>query len=117
MVAITAFISPYRADRRRARRIAREGEGTDIPFFEIYLDTPLAVCEARDPKGLYAKARSGVIKQFTGISDPYEAPEQPEITLKTGDDSVDVCLARLLGRLVPELEVGGGRRADKTEAQ
>jgi adenylylsulfate kinase len=76
IVALTAFISPYRADRDRVRKTLGEGE-----FIEVFMDTPIAVCEERDPKGLYKKARAGLIKGFTGIDDPYEAPETPELTL------------------------------------
>ena len=75
-IAITAFISPYRADRDKVRALLEPGE-----FIEIYMDTPLEVCEQRDPKGLYKKARAGEIKGFTGINDPYEAPEKPELVL------------------------------------
>jgi len=95
LVAITAFISPYRSDRLRARRIMQEG-GLPIPFVEVHLDAPLEICEQRDPKGLYAKARDGRIRQFTGVSDPYEPPETADITLATGALSVDACLERLL---------------------
>lgn len=76
MVAITAFISPYRADRDSVRASLDPGD-----FVEVFVDAPLEVCEARDPKGLYAKARAGELKGFTGIDDPYEPPEQPEIIL------------------------------------
>jgi len=93
-VSITAFISPYRSDRDLARSIAPEGR-----FIEVHLDTPLDVCEQRDPKGLYAKARAGEIKDFTGISAPYEAPLKPEVTLDTGRLSVDECVAKILERL------------------
>ena len=75
-VVITAFISPYRMDRRRAREIALEG---NAEFIEVFVDAPLEVCEARDPKNLYKKARAGEIREFTGIDAPYEAPEDPEI--------------------------------------
>ena len=78
VLVITAFISPYRQDRRRAREIALEG-GCD--FYEIFVDAPLAVCEQRDPKGLYKKARAGELPGFTGIDDPYEAPLSPELRL------------------------------------
>ena len=78
VITLTAFISPYRADRDTAR----ETIGTD-DFFEIFCDTPLTVCEERDPKGLYKKARAGEIKGFTGIDDPYEAPEKPEMVIDT----------------------------------
>lgn len=79
VIALTAFISPYRIDRDRVRRTLGEGE-----FVEIFVDTPIEVCEARDPKGLYKKARAGEIKGFTGIDDPYEAPEAPELLLQGG---------------------------------
>jgi len=82
LVAITAFISPYRVDRDRVREILPDGD-----FIEIFLDVPLEVCEQRDPKGLYKKARAGQIKGFTGIDDPYEPPENPELVLKADDKS------------------------------
>jgi len=76
VLALTAFISPYRKDRDAVRALMEPGE-----FIEIFMDTPLEVCEARDPKGLYKKARAGQIARFTGISDPYEAPEKAELRL------------------------------------
>jgi adenylylsulfate kinase len=76
LIALTAFISPYRIDRDRVRNTMRPGE-----FIEVFVDTPLHVCEQRDPKGLYKKARAGEIKHFTGIDDPYEAPLSPELAL------------------------------------
>lgn len=79
IIAITAFISPYRIDRDRARALVAEGD-----FVEVFVDTPLEVCEARDPKGMYKKARAGEIKGFTGIDDPYEPPVDPEIILDGG---------------------------------
>ena len=82
VITITAFISPYRADRNTAR----ETIGDDS-FFEVFCDAPLDVCEQRDPKGLYKKARAGEIKGFTGIDDPYEAPENPELLLDTSKTS------------------------------
>ena len=78
VITATAFISPYRADRQ----IARETVGPGA-FFEVFCDTPLEVCEQRDPKGLYKKARAGEIKGFTGVDDPYEAPENPELAIDT----------------------------------
>ncbi len=78
VITITAFISPYLADRQIARETVGEG-----CFFEVFCDTPLEVCEERDPKGLYKKARAGEIKGFTGIDDPYEAPERPEMVIDT----------------------------------
>jgi adenylylsulfate kinase len=97
IIALTAFISPYRIDRNRVRQTLREGE-----FIEVFVDTPIEVCEQRDPKGLYKKARAGEIKGFTGIDDPYEAPENPELVLlaaeKTPDTLADEVLAFLRER-------------------
>ena len=84
MVAITAFISPYRVDRDRVRAAMPAGD-----FVEIFVDAPLEVCEARDPKGLYKKARAGELKGFTGIDDPYEAPLKPELQLDAGTKSAE----------------------------
>ncbi|RXJ73336.1 adenylyl-sulfate kinase [Veronia nyctiphanis] len=94
LIVLSAFISPFREERQLVRDLLPEGE-----FLEVYVDTPLEVCEARDPKGLYKKARAGEIKAFTGISSAYEAPENPEIHLKTDEgsvgDQVNRCLAQL----------------------
>jgi adenylylsulfate kinase len=79
VITLTAFVSPFRADRDRARSLVPPGD-----FIEIHCAAELAVCEQRDPKGLYAKARAGVIKDFTGISSPYEAPDSPELRVDTG---------------------------------
>lgn len=87
VIAITAFISPFRADRHRARELVAEGD-----FIEVYCRCSLAVCEQRDVKGLYAKTRAGEIKEFTGISSPYEAPEQPELILDTDKLPLDECV-------------------------
>jgi bifunctional enzyme CysN/CysC len=99
-VVITSFISPYRNDRARARAIALQA---GAEFVEIFVDAPLAVCEQRDPKGLYQKARAGELKGFTGIDAPYEPPEDPEITVRTDQqspgESVDAILVELLPRL------------------
>lgn len=84
VVAITAFISPYRADRDRVRSTLNVGD-----FVEIFVDAPLEVCEARDPKGLYKKARAGELKGFTGIDDPYEAPFKPELRLDAATKSAE----------------------------
>lgn len=83
LIVGTAFISPFIADRSQARKLAGER------FIEVFVDTPLEVCEQRDPKGLYKKARAGDIPHFTGISSPYEAPEQPEVHLKTDEMSIE----------------------------
>jgi len=91
-IALTSFISPYIADRDLARKLHAEA---GIEFVEVYVETPLDVCEQRDPKGLYKKARAGEIKGFTGIDDPYEAPPNPELVLKTADHSVDACVQQV----------------------
>lgn len=93
MVVITAFISPYRFDRAAARKAAKGN------FHEIFLSAGLAVCEKRDPKGLYKKARRGEISEFTGVTAPYEAPESPELTIDTGTITVEQSL-RLLNDYV-----------------
>ncbi|KAJ2510206.1 Adenylyl-sulfate kinase [Coemansia sp. RSA 2049] len=84
-VAITSFISPYRIDRESARSLHNDA---GIPFVEVYADVPVSVAERRDPKGLYKKARAGEIKEFTGISAPYEAPDHPEIHIRTDQKSI-----------------------------
>ncbi|HUT94789.1 MAG TPA: adenylyl-sulfate kinase [Thermoguttaceae bacterium] len=94
IVAITAFISPYRVDRDRVRALVAEGD-----FIEIFVDAPLEVCEKRDPKGLYRKARAGEIKGFTGIDDPYEAPEKPELVLDAGAKSPETLADEVLAFL------------------
>ena len=99
-VVITAFISPYRMDRSRAREIALEG---NAEFIEVFVDAPLAVCERRDPKNLYKKARAGQIREFTGIDAPYEASEDPEIVVHTDRQSVDESVATILEQLLPRL--------------
>jgi bifunctional enzyme CysN/CysC len=78
LIVLVSFISPFRSERRMAREMLEPGE-----FIEIFVDTPIEICMRRDPKGLYEKARAGTIKNFTGISSPYEVPEAPEMTLKT----------------------------------
>lgn len=101
-IAITSFISPYRADRDAARALHAanpQGEDQTLPFIEVYVDVPLEVAEQRDPKGLYKKARAGEIKEFTGISAPYEAPENPEITIKTHENSVEECVVQIVNYL------------------
>ena len=100
-VVITAFISPYRADRQRARAIAMEG---NAEFIEVFVDAPLEVCEERDPKNLYKKARAGQIREFTGIDAPYESPVDPEIVVQTNQQSVEESVASILERLLPRLK-------------
>lgn len=88
LIALTAFVSPYRIDRQRVRQWVEQC-GSPGDFIEVFVDTPLEVCESRDPKGLYQLARQGKIPNFTGISDPYEAPEQPELRLDAGAKTID----------------------------
>ena len=87
-IVLTAFISPFRSDRQQVRDVVG-----DHDFLEVFVDAPLDVCESRDPKGLYKKARAGQIPEFTGISSPYEPPESPAVHLKTGELSLDECAA------------------------
>jgi len=91
IIAITAFISPYRRDRNRVRASLAEGD-----FIEVLVDAPLGVCEARDPKGLYKKARAGQITGFTGIDDPYEPPENPELVLDSANNPPEVLAEQLI---------------------
>jgi adenylylsulfate kinase len=96
VLTMTSFISPYRKDRDNVRALH---QAAGLPFIEIYVNTPLEVCEQRDPKGLYKKARAGLISQFTGIDDPYEPPLQPEITLDASRVSPEQAAALLLDYL------------------
>jgi adenylylsulfate kinase len=94
LIALTAFISPYRIDRDRVRALLADGD-----FIEIFVDAPLEVCEARDPKGLYKKARAGELKGFTGIDDPYEPPVKPELQLDAGTKSPETLVDEVLAYL------------------
>ena len=94
IITITAFISPYREDRRRARSLVKEGE-----FIEVFVKCPLEVLIERDPKGLYKKALAGEIKEFTGISAPYEEPENPEIVVETDKETVEESVGKILSYL------------------
>jgi adenylylsulfate kinase len=94
VVVLTAFVSPFRADRERARALVEPSD-----FIEIHCAADLEVCEQRDTKGLYAKARAGEIKEFTGISSPYEAPQTPELRIDTGRQDLEACVAQVLGYL------------------
>jgi adenylylsulfate kinase len=97
VVSLTSFISPYTADRDAARALH---EQAGIPFVEVYIDVPVSVAEARDPKGLYKKARAGVIKGFTGIDAPYEAPVNPEVHIRNDKVSVAQAVAAVVEYLV-----------------
>ena len=92
-ITLTSFISPYAADRDLARKTH---EDAGLKFFEVFVDAPLEVCEERDPKGLYKKARAGEIKGFTGIDDPYESPANAELVLKPGDHDLETCVRQCL---------------------
>ncbi|PYH99392.1 hypothetical protein BO71DRAFT_394471 [Aspergillus ellipticus CBS 707.79] len=98
-IAITSFISPYRKDRDTARalhEVPTPGEESGLPFVEVYVDVPVEVAEQRDPKGLYKKAREGVIKEFTGISAPYEAPAKPEVHIKNHEVPVQEAVRQII---------------------
>lgn len=99
VVVLTAFVSPYRSDRDAVRRSLGGSLGDSGDFAEVFVDTPLSVCESRDPKGLYQKARAGEIKHFTGVSDPYEPPTTPELVLPGGESSADDLAERVVAML------------------
>ena len=96
VVALVPLVSPYRAGREQAREIH---QAADVPFFEVFMDTPLEVAESRDPKGLYKLAREGKIPNFTGISDPYEAPIDPDVSLHPSDGDAAVMATLVLEML------------------
>ncbi|MFA5372113.1 MAG: adenylyl-sulfate kinase [Sideroxydans sp.] len=91
VIVLTAFISPFRSDRERVRGMVGHGD-----FMEIYCDSSIEVCETRDVKGLYKKARAGLIPEFTGITSPYEVPENPEFTVNTGASELAACVTQVL---------------------
>lgn len=99
VVVLSAFISPFKADRDQVKEIV----GADH-YIEVFVDAPLEVCEQRDVKGLYKKARAGEVKNFTGINSPYEAPDSPDITIPTGQLSVDESIEKLMAVIVPRVE-------------
>lgn len=101
VVAITAFISPYRVDRDRVRATLAAGD-----FIEVFVDAPLEVCEVRDPKGMYKRARAGEIKGFTGIDDPYEPPEKPELVLDAGTKPADALAEEVIAYLGASGKIG-----------
>ena len=102
IIAITAFISPYRVDRDRVRAALASGD-----FIEIFVDAPIEVCEARDPKGLYKKARAGQLKGFTGIDDPYEPPVEPELVLNAAEKSAETLAGEVLAYLKAAGKIAG----------
>lgn len=115
VIALTAFISPYRRDRDAVRETLHEGD-----FQEIFIDTPIEICEQRDPKGLYQKARAGEIKGFTGIDDPYEAPGQPELRLDGGNKDARTLAQEVIFHLeragiIPAIDRSRGARKGMVE--
>ncbi len=101
IITMTAFISPFKKDRQLARDLVEEGD-----FVEIYCASDLEICEARDTKGLYKKARAGEIPEFTGISSPYEAPDNPELTIDTGNKPVTACVEEVVNYLIGKDIIG-----------
>ncbi|WP_404342239.1 adenylyl-sulfate kinase [Pseudoalteromonas mariniglutinosa] len=102
LLVLTAFISPFRGERDMVRNLVEDGE-----FIEVFLDTPLAVCESRDPKGLYKKARAGEIKHFTGIDSDYQIPNSPEIILDTSKNNLDQSVQELIAYLKQQQIIKG----------
>ena len=102
LIVSTAFISPFKADRAQAREIIAEGE-----FLEVFIDTPIEVCESRDPKGLYKKARAGEIPNFTGISSAFDEPESPELHIKTAENSIEQCAEQIVQYLTSKKVIVG----------
>ena len=100
LIVIVAFISPFTSERDYARNTIAKNE-----FVEVYVDTPLNVCEARDPKGLYKKARSGQLKNFTGIDSEYQKPKNPEITLRSVNKTPEECAEQVLEYLLPIIKL------------
>lgn len=104
-ICLCSFVSPFTQDRELARKIHKD---SDLPFFEVFIDTPLAVCEQRDIKGLYEKARKGAIKGFTGIDQPYEKPEHPELVIKTVNYTIEENMLQVVellqeNRIIPQI--------------
>ncbi len=122
VIVLSAFISPYRADRERVRSMVARDD-----FIEVYCDTPIEICETRDIKGLYKKARAGEIAEFTGISSPYEIPEMSELTVSTGVASLDSCVQQVVAeitnrgifavRLDSQVKLDGQKQLQKSGVQ
>lgn len=100
LVVLAAFVSPYKKDRENIKSIVK-----DVNFVEVYINTSIEECERRDVKGLYKKARAGEIKNMTGISAPYEAPEHPDIEIKTENESIDSSVKKLIDFITPKLQL------------
>ena len=100
VIVLTAFISPFKSDRAIARDLIGE-----VDLIEVHVDCPLEVCEERDVKGLYKKAREGKIKHFTGIDSPFEIPENPDVIVDTANNSLEVCLQKLIEKIEPKIKL------------
>lgn len=100
VIALTSFISPFANDREAARKIHQRD---NLPFFEIFVDTPIEICEERDVKGLYKKARAGQIQGFTGIDQPYEEPQRPDLTIKAGETSISDGIQQIVDLLIEKV--------------
>ena len=99
VLVLTAFISPFKEDRQAAKDLVGEEN-----FIEVFVECPLEICEERDVKGLYAKARRGEIKNFTGIDSPFEEPSDPDVKVNTAENSLDDCVRQLINKIVPKLK-------------
>ena len=95
-MAITSFISPYKKDRDTARELHEKGEGEGLAFVEVWVDCPVEVAEQRDPKGLYKKARAGEIREFTGISAPYEVPDRAEVHVRSDKETTEESVRKIV---------------------
>jgi bifunctional enzyme CysN/CysC len=111
MIVLCSFISPFRAERRMVRELVPEGE-----FIEVFVDTPIEECVRRDPKGLYARAKAGLIKNFTGVDSPYEVPEHPDLRLDTTQLSLQQCAARVMS-LLQDRQILGWAGAGRGDTQ
>jgi adenylylsulfate kinase len=110
LIVLASFIAPFEADRRAARRIVSE-QMSPLPFIEVFVSTPLHVCEQRDPKGLYARARAGILTHFTGISAPFEVPTHPAISIDTSEVSVGHAVASIVACIDSYVVLPGDRCA------
>ena len=99
LIVLAAFVSPYKEDRENIRRLLNTGDGRNN-FIEVYVQASVETCEARDPKGLYLRARAGELPNFTGVGAPFEEPENPEVVMSTGNNSVENCVEQLMKYLI-----------------
>lgn len=113
IIVLAAFVSPYKEDRDNVRSLLKNADGQRKNFIEVYVQASVSTCEERDPKGLYKLARAGEIQHFTGISAPFEEPQNPEVVMSTADTSVEDCVAQLMKYLT----AGGWLSAQKEERE